>query len=62
MLDVPKIRTKKYGARQFSYAATILWNAISDEGLKNSEHVDDFKTRLKTYLFKEYFYSGTQPV
>ena len=62
MLDVPKIRTKKYRARQFSYATAILWNAISDDGLNNSEHVDDFKKIMKTYLFKEYFYFGTQPV
>ena len=26
MLDVPKIKTKKYGARQFSYAAAILFS------------------------------------
>ena len=38
--------TKKYGARKFSYAAAILWNAIFDKGLKNSEHVDDFKKGL----------------
>ena len=52
MFDVPKIGTKKYGARQLSYAAVILWE----------EHVDDFKKGLKKYLFKEYFYFGTQPV
>ena len=27
---------------RFSYAAATLWNAISDDGLKNSEHVEDF--------------------
>ena len=62
MLDVLKIITKKYGVRQFSYAAATLWNAISDDGLKNSEHVDNFRKGLKTYLFKRYFYFGTQPV
>ena len=35
----------KYAARRFSYAAATLWDAISDDGLKNSEHV----------------YFGTQP-
>ena len=33
------IRTHKYGARRFSYAAATLRNAISDDGLKNSKHV-----------------------
>ena len=31
MRDVLKIRTKKYGARQCSYAAAKLWNVISEE-------------------------------
>ena len=62
MLQVSKIRTKKYGARRFSYAAVTLWNAISNDGFENSKHVDDFRNVLKTYLFKKYFYFGTQPV
>ena len=61
MLNVPNIRTKKYGA-SFSHAAATLWNAISDDGLKNSQHVDDFRKGLKPYLFKNYFYFGTQLV
>ena len=51
MLDVSKIKTKKYRARQFSYTAATLWNAISDDRLKNSVHVDDFRKRLNTYFF-----------
>ena len=47
-LDVPKIRTKKYRARRPSYASSTLWNAISDDGFKNSKHVDDFRKGLKT--------------
>ena len=58
MLDVPKIKTKKYGARQSSHAVATLWNAISDNRLMNSEHV--FCKRLKTCLFKNYFYFSTQ--
>ena len=30
-----------------------MWNAISENGFKNSEHVDDFRKRLKTYLLKK---------
>ena len=42
MFYVPKIRTEKYVARRFSYALATLWNAISGDGLKNSEHIDDY--------------------
>ena len=38
-----------YRARQFLYVAVTLWNAIFDDVLKNSEHVDDFRERLETY-------------
>ena len=48
MLDVPTIGTNEHVARLFSYIAAISWNAISDDGLKHSEHVDDFRKRLKT--------------
>ena len=46
------IKTTKYGAGRISYAAATLWNTLSDDGLKNSGHVDDFRKGLKTYLFK----------
>ena len=42
------------------YAAAILWNAVA-MCLKNSERVDDFGERLKTYIFRKYFCSNTQP-
>ena len=53
MLDVPKIRTMKYGFRQFSYEAATLWNAIFDGELKNQEHVDDLRKKLNTHPFKK---------
>ena len=40
MLDVRKIRTKKYGARWFSFAAATLWNVIQNiELLENLEEM-----------------------
>lgn len=56
MLVVPKIRTKGYGGRKFSYAAAILWNDLHSIDLKRVETVSAFKSGLKTYLFKLYFY------
>ena len=41
MHDASKMRPKKYEAKRFSYEAVILWNAISDDSLKNSEYVDE---------------------
>ena len=55
MHDVSKIRPNKYEAERFSYEAVILWNAISDDSLKNSENVDERH-------FKKYFYFSTQLV
>ena len=45
---------KTYVAKRFSCAAVASWNVISDNRLKNSEHVDDFCKRLKTSLLKKY--------
>ena len=62
MPDVTKIGTNRNEARRFLYEAATLWNAISDDGLNNSKHVDDFRKGLKTFIFQKYFYFGTQPV
>ena len=45
------------------YAVATLWNGISNDGLENIEHVDDFRKELK-HLFKNTFKfdSSTQPV
>ena len=55
MLVVPKIRTKGYGARSFSYAAAVLWNDLCDDDFTGSDSIAEFKARLKTQLFKKYF-------
>ena len=44
------------GARSFSAAAPKLWNELPLE-LRQAISLDSFKSRLKTYLFKKYFYS-----
>ena len=50
LLDVPKIRTVKYGSRRFDYAAASLWNSLP-LCLKHSRSVSVFKIGLKTHLF-----------
>ena len=56
VLVVPKIRTKGYGGRKFSHAAATLWNDLHSIDLKRVETVSAFKSGLKTYFFKLYFY------
>ena len=43
-----------YGSRAFAVASPQLWNDLP-EHIKNSDNLQTFKTRLKTYLFKEIF-------
>ena len=44
------------GARSFSAAAPKLWNELPVD-LRQATSLNSFKSRLKTYLFKKYFYS-----
>ena len=44
------------GTRSFSAAAPKLWNGLPVE-LRQATSLNGFKSRLKTYLFKKYFYS-----
>ena len=50
-LAVPRTRLKTYGDRAFSAAAPRLWNQLPPE-LRSVTAVDQFRTQLKTYLFK----------
>ena len=57
LLDHPKGKMlTTLGARSFSAAALKLWNELPVE-LRQATSLDSFKSRLKTYLFKKYFYS-----
>ena len=50
-LLVPRTKTKSYGDRAFAACAPRLWNHLPDH-IKNSDNIDIFKTKLKTYLFE----------
>ena len=46
---------KTYGQRAFSVCAPSLWNSLPLE-IRISQTTDNFKSSLKTYLLKKYFY------
>ena len=50
-LAVPRTRLKTCGDRAFSTAAPRIWNQLSPE-LRSVTSVDQFRSQLKTYLFK----------
>ena len=50
LLSTKNTRTKTFGARMFSCAAPLLWNALPSK-LRSQENTDLFKSQLKTYLF-----------
>ena len=51
-----RVNLMSCGERAFCKAAPTLWNALPDN-IKEAESVDTFKSKLKTHLFKEYFYN-----
>ena len=53
-LKLPKTKFKSYGDRSFSYTAPLLWNQLPDE-VCSAQTVENFKSKLKTYLFKRAF-------
>ena len=56
-LDHPKGKMlTTLGAKSFSAAAPKLWNGLPVE-LRQATSLNSLKSRLKTYLFKKYFYS-----
>ena len=51
LLTVPRVRTETYGEKSFFCAAPRLWNTLPDS-VKKSSTIDEFKAKLKTYLFR----------
>ena len=57
LLDHPRERCLQHWKQDHSSAAAPkLWNGLPVE-LRQATSVNSFKSRLKTYLFKKYFYS-----
>ena len=56
LLKLPNYNLKTYGYRSFSFAAPMLWNSLPSS-LRLCSSITEFKSQLKTYLFKVYFES-----
>ena len=54
LLSVPSAKLKKYGCRSFSFAAPTIWNSLP-QPIRNYDDISDFKSSIKTFLFKEHF-------
>ena len=54
-LMVPRTRRQTFAARSFSVAGPTLWNSLPNT-IKQSNIVDGFKVKLKTYMFRCAFY------
>ena len=55
LYSIPRIHSKTYGEREFSWMGPSLWNALPD-ALRKSPTIDSFKRNLKTHLFNSAFY------
>ncbi len=55
-LVIPKYIKQGMGERSFSFAAPKFWNRLP-ANLRSCTEVEDFKGRLKTYLFKAAYFS-----
>ena len=50
----PRVNTKTFGERFFSYAGPSVWNNLP-QTLRHSDSASSFKAALKTHLFNNYF-------
>ena len=50
----PRVNTKTFGERSFSYAGPSVWNNLP-QTLCHSDSACSFKAALKTHLFSNYF-------
>ena len=56
LLVKPYFNLNSYGKRTFSVAAPELWNNLPED-IKSANSIDDFKRKLKTFLFKRAYES-----
>ncbi|KAI5626040.1 hypothetical protein C0J50_14406, partial [Silurus asotus] len=54
LLVVPRIAKSTKGGRTFSHLAPKLWNSLPDS-VRGSDTLSQFKCRLKTYVFSEFY-------
>ena len=56
LLVKPYFNLNSYGKQTFSVAAPELWNNLPED-IKSANSIDDFKRKLKTFLFKRAYES-----
>ena len=54
ILSVPRIKTKTYGQRTFTYSASTQWNSLP-HNIRHMQSPQQFKRALKTHLFRTHF-------
>ena len=60
-LNPVSFNLKTYGSRAFSVSAPELWNKLPDD-IRSCENLSLFKHKLKTYLFKNFYFSHYKDV
>ena len=53
-LSPPRVNTKTFGERSFSYAGPSVWKNLP-QTLHHSDSTSSFNATLKTHLFNNYF-------
>ena len=59
LLFIPKTRAKTLGNRAFAHAGPSTWNKLPDD-IRNIKSIKNFKSQLKTFLFKKAYDSNFQ--
>ena len=60
-LNPVSFNLKTYGSRAFSVSARELWNKLPDD-IRSCENLSLFKHKLKTYLFKNFYFRHYEDV
>ena len=55
LFNVPNARVKAFGDKAFAHAGPKTWNSLPED-IKTSKNINIFKSKLKTYLFKQAFF------
>ena len=58
LLIIPTCNHKTYSKRAFSYIAPVLWNSLPEDR-RSCKSLTTFKSKLKTFLFKRFFFKLT---
>ena len=54
MLCIPKLRTKTFGHRSFSFSALTIWNSLPSV-LRHTDFILKFKLALKSNIFRKFY-------